>query len=94
MLISRKVKLIVVDSIAALARPHFDNESLWQRQQILTHIAGKLKYYAETLEIPVVVVNDTSKMQDRLATAALGTVWSHCVNTRLILESDDWVCIL
>jgi len=55
---------------------------------------------AETFDIPVIVSNQVTTRfggssasassaavaDESFLTAALGTVWSHCVNTRLVLE--------
>jgi hypothetical protein len=54
--------------------------------------ASRLKYLAETFSIPVLVTNQVTT---RIGggggggghlTAALGTLWAHAVNTRLVLE--------
>ncbi|KAL0050684.1 hypothetical protein WJX82_005123 [Trebouxia sp. C0006] len=80
-IIDHNVKLVVVDSIAALARSEFSRDKIVDRQQLLGQQAAILKSLAETFRIPVVVVNQTQ------LTAALGTMWAHAVNTRLVLES-------
>lgn len=98
-IILNNVKLIIVDSIASIVRKEFDSSTLHKRQHLLNDEASLLKYYAESFHIPVVVTNqvnslpsqkieenDHSLFKIRYATAALGTVWSHCVNTRLVLE--------
>lgn len=56
---------------------------------MLSSVATRLKYFAEMLPIPVVVTNQvttSSNMLYSFTTAALGTVWSHSVNTRLVFE--------
>ncbi|KAK9840539.1 hypothetical protein WJX81_000352 [Elliptochloris bilobata] len=82
--IERGVRLVVVDSIAALARADFAAAQLPQRQQALGQAAAALKHLAETFRIPVVV---TSGGQGGGLVAALGALWAHAVNTRLVLES-------
>ncbi|DBB01626.1 TPA: DNA repair protein RAD51 [Trebouxia sp. C0004] len=105
-IIDHNVKLVLVDSIAALARSEFSRDKIVDRQQILGQQAAILKSLAETFRIPVVVVNHVTaqtyapashSFQDNTAsigqsaekqlTAALGTLWAHAVNTRLVLES-------
>jgi RAD51-like protein 1 len=61
--------------------------------------ASRLKYLAEAFSIPILVTNQvTTYIGDSSAgsggsgggghlTAALGTLWAHAVNTRLVLES-------
>lgn len=99
-IIEYNVKLIIVDSIASIVRKEFDSTTIHKRQHLLNDEASLLKFYAESFHIPVVVTNQvhsiiSSPIKDekdnpinkiRYATAALGTVWSHCVNTRLVLE--------
>eukprot|EP01122_Echinamoeba_exundans_P002714 TRINITY_DN12684_c0_g1_i1.p1 TRINITY_DN12684_c0_g1~~TRINITY_DN12684_c0_g1_i1.p1 ORF type:complete len:368 (+),score=83.63 TRINITY_DN12684_c0_g1_i1:102-1205(+) len=87
------VKLIVVDSIAALVRKDFDLTSIALRQGKLSSIASQLKRLAEAFQIPIVIVNQVTTQfvdgpgSDRsFVTAALGTSWSHSVNTRLVIE--------
>jgi RAD51-like protein 1 len=59
--------------------------------------ASRLKYLAETFHIPVLVTNQvTTHIGGSFGggstgggghlTAALGTLWAHAVNTRLVLE--------
>ena len=58
--------------------------------------ASRLKYLAEAFRIPILVTNQvTTYIGDGGSgggsgghlTAALGTLWAHAVNTRLVLES-------
>jgi RAD51-like protein 1 len=56
-IIEKNVKLIVVDSIASLARKEFDVSSMVTRQRLLSKIAAILKRYAEIFHIPVIVTN-------------------------------------
>ncbi|KAL3147194.1 DNA repair protein RAD51 [Trebouxia sp. C0010 RCD-2024] len=105
-IIDHNIKLVLVDSIAALARSEFSRDKVVDRQQMLGQQAAILKSLAETFRIPVVVVNQVTaqvhapanhpfqgsastgnRQQESHLTAALGTVWAHAVNTRLVLES-------
>ncbi|XP_063145871.1 DNA repair protein RAD51 homolog 2 [Candoia aspera] len=121
-IISKNVKLIVVDSVASVVRKEFDTKrqgNLKERSNFLTKEASILKYLAEEFSIPVILTNQiTTWLSDGLAvqadllspvddlslsegpsrngdgesgyvTAALGNTWSHCVNTRLILQFFD-----
>ncbi|XP_063418646.1 DNA repair protein RAD51 homolog 2-like isoform X1 [Mytilus trossulus] len=59
-IISRKIKLIVVDSIASLVRKEYSGsggKSLIDRTNFLSQQAAILKYLAEVFCIPVVVTN-------------------------------------
>eukprot|EP00884_Botryococcus_braunii_P018602 jgi/Botrbrau1/5425/Bobra.182_1s0027.1 len=95
LVISKSVVLVVVDSIAALARTDFGREQLSERQQLLGQQAAALKYVAESFRIPIVVTNqvmgagfgEVAGEAAAKVTAALGLVWAHASNTRLVLEA-------
>eukprot|EP00898_Chlorokybus_atmophyticus_P004025 jgi/Chlat1/4623/Chrsp3S00433 len=53
----RGVKLISIDSIAALPRSEYAADRLFERQEMLGRIAVVLKYIAEHFNIPVLVTN-------------------------------------
>ena len=55
-IIEKKVRLIVLDSVASLVRKEYDNQSgqtLTERSNLLTQQAAILKYLAESFNIPV-----------------------------------------
>ena len=85
----RNIGLVVLDSIAMLARLEHDSRAMIARQKLLAEQSSLLKQAAERFGIPVVVTNqvtagtDASDGQQR---AALGVVWAHAVNTRLVLD--------
>ncbi|MCO5570995.1 hypothetical protein L7F22_024726 [Adiantum nelumboides] len=94
-IIENKIKLVIVDSIAALMPSENAQEDLSRKQNVLGHQAGTLKYLAEAFRIPIVVTNQVRLTSNQKSledpelqlTAALGTSWAHSVNIRLILES-------
>uniref|UniRef100_A0A8D0G9D7 DNA repair protein RAD51 homolog 2 n=1 Tax=Sphenodon punctatus TaxID=8508 RepID=A0A8D0G9D7_SPHPU len=56
-IISKKVKLIVIDSVASVVRKEFDTKlqgNLMERSNLLTREASLLKYLAEEFSIPVI----------------------------------------
>jgi RAD51-like protein 1 len=109
-IIQHSASLVVIDSIAALARADYGcgvssvsrSHNIQDRQEMLGHVAARLKFIAETFKIPVVVTNQvTTRMTGQVTahifqqqnkgeggylTAALGTKWAHCVNIRLVME--------
>jgi len=94
------IKLVIIDSIAALARTEFGAQSIAERQRMLGRQASQLKYIAEAFTIPVLVTNQvTTAMGGRGAgagngqgeghlMAALGPMWAHAVNTRLVMAAQ------
>ena len=91
LVIEKNVKLLIVDSVAAVARQEYS--SIVHRQAWLNQQASLLKYIAERFEIPVVVTNQvTTRVGADASDAllpALGNTWSHCVNTRLVLHAEN-----
>lgn len=93
-IIESNVKLVILDSVAALVRHEFDSASVFKRQNLLTLWASRLKAIAEDFNIPVIVTNqvtsygpnDGDPMSIKTPIAALGTGWYHSVNTRLTLQ--------
>lgn len=110
-IIENNVKLIVVDSIASVARKDFDDGGVMRRQALLAAQAATLKRLAENFNIPVLVSNQVTTTSQRpyyefdrphfggadkslYVTAALGYVWAHAVNTRIVLEFKDMGLLL
>lgn len=116
-IISKGVKLVIVDSIASVVRKEFDSQlqgNIQERNKYLAKEASLLKYLAEEFSLPVILTNQiTTHLSGALPSqadlvspaddlslsegtsgsscvvAALGNTWSHCVNTRLILQYLD-----
>ncbi|XP_027274185.1 DNA repair protein RAD51 homolog 2 isoform X12 [Cricetulus griseus] len=153
-IISKGVKLVIVDSIASVVRKEFDPQlqgNIKERNKFLAKQASLLKYLAEEFSLPVILTNQITthlsgalpsqadlvspaddlslsegkgSVLERLkldtdiqppaeswetwlldagqcsllepgtsgsscVVAALGNSWSHCVNTRLILQYLD-----
>jgi RAD51-like protein 1 len=87
----RSVALIVIDSIAMLARIEMSQTDIPKRQRMLAQQAGLLKRVAEQFNLTVVTTNQvTAGFGDGTGQrAALGVLWGHCVNTRLVLEQQQ-----
>lgn len=95
-IIERNVKLIIVDSIASLARKEFGGHNLvTERNNMLMKEATLLKYFAERFNIPVLVTNQVTTStsselsKDSCLIAALGNTWAHAVNTRLMIRHSN-----
>ena len=61
-IIDHGVRLVIIDSIAALARADLGAASVAERQAALNAQAGRLKYLAETFRMPVLVTNQVILM--------------------------------
>eukprot|EP00501_MAST-03F_sp_TOSAG23-6_P000193 GSMAST32.ASY1.ANO1.196.1 assembled CDS len=97
LIIEKSIKLIILDSVAFLARKDFLHGQLVKRQLMLGALASRLKYLAEMFHIPVIVTNqvfsdgnnkNSFEMAGMTHIPALGNTWSHCVNTRLFLTEN------
>ncbi|KDD76439.1 hypothetical protein H632_c225p0, partial [Helicosporidium sp. ATCC 50920] len=78
--IDHGVRLLVVDSVSALARvdPELARDPA-RRAVAVASVAARLKRLAETFYLPVLVVAEEG------AGAQLGTAWAHAVNTHIAL---------
>nr|XP_023964986.1 DNA repair protein RAD51 homolog 2 isoform X6 [Chrysemys picta bellii] len=59
-IISKKVKLVIIDSVASVVRKEFDMKlqgNLMERSNFLAREASLLKYLAEEFSIPVILTN-------------------------------------
>ncbi|CAN6482803.1 unnamed protein product [Victoria cruziana] len=100
-----RLRLLVVDSIAALFRSEFETSSadLVRRSNLFFRIAGKLKAHASRFGFAVVVTNQVGDVigtetggggrplvtSGRRVCPALGLSWANCVNTRLFLSRSQ-----
>lgn len=92
-IIDHGIKLVIIDSIASLARADFGAKDVVERQKLLGQQASRLKYLAESFRIPVLVTNQVTTAIGNNSngglTAALGPMWAHAVNTRLVMAAQQ-----
>ncbi|XP_021259425.1 DNA repair protein RAD51 homolog 2 isoform X3 [Numida meleagris] len=73
-IISKKIKLIIIDSVASVVRKEFDTKlqgNLAERSNFLARGASLLKYLAEEFSIPVILTNQiTTSLSNGLAIPA------------------------
>lgn len=90
-----QLQLIVVDSLAGLVRFEYDGKStadMRDRTTLLFKVSKQLKWLSDTFQVAVVVINQVTAGNFLLEDGgeqnipALGLAWSHCINTRIILE--------
>ena len=94
------MRLLILDSLAGLARTEFDSstrEDMKARTTVLFNIATKLKWLADTFGLVVVVVNQVTAggFEDGVGSdgqpmpiPALGLVWSTCIDSRIVLRRN------
>uniref|UniRef100_A0A1D1ZUF8 RecA family profile 1 domain-containing protein n=1 Tax=Auxenochlorella protothecoides TaxID=3075 RepID=A0A1D1ZUF8_AUXPR len=82
------LSLVLVDSVAQLARlDHGPGvKGVVARQQQLAAVAARLKALSRRRGIPVLVTNQVAGAGGGCVAAALGPLWAHAVNTRLMLH--------
>ena len=99
-LVHKNIRLLVIDSLAALFRRTFGPDSMALRQDLLMRITARLKWLADKFDLFVVITNHVTAQfqvgQSLRISAdsspassikpALGNTWSHCVNTRLAMD--------
>mmetsp|Transcript_18086 Transcript_18086/g.26781 ORF Transcript_18086/g.26781 Transcript_18086/m.26781 type:complete len:248 (+) Transcript_18086:44-787(+) len=103
LLICGNKRLIILDSVAHLARKDFSAEMFREKQEALVDQAVLLKKIAETFKIVVVVTNQVTVRfgsdvyqvgienseynENSFLAPALGNTWHHCVSNRLVLNN-------
>ena len=93
-----KIKLIVIDSLAALVRSEYEHGQSIERSRSLWLISSQLRKLADLYNCSVLIVNQVTDKFDNntnLSTVhgnssskyvpSLGLAWSKCINTRIIL---------
>jgi len=96
---SKKVKLIVIDSITALLRPEFEKSENVEKTKTLTEIGLKLKKVAQREKISILIVNQVSDNIDeselsienkaRSTKPALGLFWRNLIDEAFLIEKFE-----
>ncbi|XP_065660651.1 DNA repair protein XRCC3 isoform X2 [Hydra vulgaris] len=104
LLSNQKIKLIVLDSVAALFRAEYDASNMINRSQMLAKFGLKLHHISHKYKICFVVVNQVSDDFNSLKSVdafgskkvvpALGLTWSYMVSTRILLSRTDLTCTM
>lgn len=97
----KRIRLVVIDSIANLFRSEFSIEEMPARSILLNNIAKELKSMATKYRLHIICSNqvsdffenesknrylDTFTSSERKYVPALGLTWSNCVNIRIALK--------
>jgi len=93
----KPVKLVVIDSIAAIFRVEYTKEQSIERARVLTSHAHELQKLSDEFKIPILVTNQvkdyffdsmydkSGALQNKFVIPALGLAWANCINTRIAL---------
>lgn len=98
LVISEGIKVIVIDSIAVLARKEGLVET--EKETFLVRQANTLKLIAELCQCVVIITNQVSSTSSTndgppstsssyVVNPSLGPIWDHCVSTRLTIQKLD-----
>lgn len=99
MLSSKSIKLIVIDSIAALFRVEFNVSQMAERAKVLAKMGSFLHKYTHQFQICIVCVNQVMDVFNQSSVnshslqkvmPALGLTWSYHVNTRILLSRTHY----
>ena len=91
-IIGGNIVLIIIDSIASMFRSEYGPDDVVRRQEHIGRVASTLKTLAESFNIPVLVTNQITTRIEKGGSwlaPALGTTWSHAVNTRVTISADE-----
>ena len=86
LLVTKPVKIVVIDSIAAPFRAGEVEGGGVRRAQKIRSIGQQLKYLSAEYQLLVVVLNQTTDNPIRGKQPALGMTWSYLINSRLRIE--------
>jgi RAD51-like protein 1 len=89
LVISEGIKLIVIDSIASLARKEGLQET--DKETFLVRQASTLKLIAELCHCAIIVTNQVASStllttDHEAVNPSLGPIWNHCISTRLTIQ--------
>lgn len=93
----KKVKLVVLDSIAAVFRTEFGytKQEFRERTLWLTSLSSKLRELSHKYGAAIVIANQVSSSLNGELNPALGLTWSNCINSRIMLrKSEDITAVL
>lgn len=84
------VRLVVIDSVAALFRCHYTGKQMMERARHMSQFASVLHKLANEHKIPIVCVNQVSAQFDKgdpnSVTPALGLTWSNQITCRIMMS--------
>lgn len=93
----KKIRLVLIDSLAALVRADYEMSDMNQRTADLRAVGTTLHEISQTAcpRIAIVVVNQmTASFATGMNAPSMGRVWSNCVTTRLCLYREGGLRVM
>jgi hypothetical protein len=99
-----ELRLVVIDSVAALFRYEYRKEEALERAKSMFNHAHQLKFLSDHYKVGVIVVNQVSDYfyehmgdsfslnslsNEKKVIPALGLSWSNCVNMRILFKKTN-----
>ncbi|XP_033096535.1 DNA repair protein XRCC3-like isoform X2 [Anneissia japonica] len=91
------VKLVVIDSLAAIFRCEYDSHEIAQRAKHIQSVGAKLNWLSSQYDVPVVCVNQVTANMKRSSNPfepsvvpALGLTWATFVKVRLMISRTNY----
>ncbi|XP_071962405.1 DNA repair protein XRCC3-like [Antedon mediterranea] len=91
------IKLVVIDSIAAIFRCEYDSNEVAQRAKHIQSVGAKLNWLSLQHDVPVVCVNQVTANMKRSSNVfepsvlpALGLTWANFVKVRLMISRTNY----
>ena len=89
LLAEKCLRLVVIDSLAALFRVEFSYQQISQRAQLLQAFGAQLHSFADQYGVAVVCVNQVTSEVGGGLKPSLGLAWANMVTTRFIVQRDE-----
>ena len=86
----RTVKVLIIDSIAALFRSEYDSTEITQRSHDLKTVISLLQNLIYTYKVTIICTNQVTSSEEGIK-PALGLIWSNSVTVRIVLHRDETV---
>ncbi|KAK3098069.1 hypothetical protein FSP39_015859 [Pinctada imbricata] len=86
---AHNVKLVIIDSIAAIFRCDYAVKEMLQRSKHMCTLANKLRDIGDQYKIPIVCVNqvtDSLSKKEQSQVPALGLTWANQITSRIMLS--------
>lgn len=89
LLAEKCIRLVVIDSLAALFRVEFSHEQISERAQLLHCVGSQLRGFADQYGVAVVCVNQVTSEVGGGVKPSLGLAWANNITMRLIMHRDE-----